>query len=107
MIGGLRQETNPMYYIVLLTTVIWVGALFAFALAREQVVLSGSIYLILGVWAVLPVAMSFDVGILRQKYALSAPLCILLIVVAAVPPVSLLGGVGYVIYRSSVVGRTE
>lgn len=106
MIDGLRRETNPLYYLVLLTTVLWIGGLLVFSFARDETALTGSVYLLFGIWAVLPIAMSFDVGIVRQKYATSIPLSVLLIIAAAIPPVSPLAGVTYVLYRSRVVSET-
>jgi len=106
MIGGLRRETNPLYYLVLLTTVLWISGLLVFSFAQEETVLTGSVYLLFGIWTVLPIAMSFDAGIVRQKFAMSIPLSILLIIAAAIPPVSPLAGVAYVLYRSRVVGGT-
>lgn len=101
---GLTDATNPLYYIVVLTTVIWAGALLALPLVSGTALFSWYALLVFANWAVLPVAMAFDVGILRQRFAVSAPISIALVVTTAIPGVAVLGGGAYILYRSRVVG---
>lgn len=107
MLERLRMDTNPLYYIVVLTTTLWILSFAvipfvnSFGLANEYTIA------VFAIWGVLPVAMTFDVGILRQRYSMSILCCLLLIFVSAMPLIAPLSGVTYIWYRARVVSTIQ
>ena len=77
MLSGLREETNPLYYIVILTTGLWLLSFVVPPVVNQLNIVSEYFLAVFAIWAVMPVAMAFDVGILRQKFALPARYSIL------------------------------
>ncbi|WP_049903176.1 hypothetical protein [Halococcus agarilyticus] len=107
MRSGLYEATNPLYYIVIVSTLVWVCALAAVPLVNAAGLVAEYYLVVLANWAVLPVAMAFDIGIVRQRFGFSAPVSILFIVFSAIPVVAVFGGGGYVLYRARVVAPSE
>jgi len=103
MLAGLRTESNPLYQIVVLTTALWLLSFALVPFVNASGLVSEYFMGVFMIWAVLPVAMAFDIGILRQKFAVSARISLPLILVSAVPLVAPVAGLVYVAYRSRVV----
>ena len=107
MLSGLREETNPLYYIVTLTTGLWLLSFVVPPIVNQLSIVSEYFLAVFAIWAVMPVAMAFDVGILRQKFALPARYSILLIVLSSVPIVAPLAGSAWILYRAHVVAPPQ
>ena len=107
VISGLRDATNPLYHITVFTTVTWVFLLFAVPIINGVGLVYEYFLLIFAIWAVLPVAMAFDVGILRQRFPVSAKFAIPLIALSALPIVAPIAGIIYIVFRARVVHSPE
>lgn len=103
MLSNYRKSSNPLYYIVILSTTIWIVSLLVIPLVNTAGLVSEYYLAVLANWAVLPVAMAFDIGILRQRYGFSSWISIGIIAVSTIPIIASLAGVGYLIFRSRVV----
>jgi len=107
VISGLRESTNPLYYIVVFTTITWICLLLVVPVVNDAGIVYEYFLLVFAIWAVLPVAMAFDVGILRQRFSVPAKYAIPLIVLSALPIVAPIAGVAYVLFRAQVVRPLE
>jgi len=103
MVRGYREATNPLYHIVVLATALWVVFLLAVPFVNGAGFLYEYFLAVFAIWAVLPVAMAFDVGILRQRFAVPARITVPLIFLSALPVVAPLAGGAYVAYRARIV----
>ena len=103
MLSGLREETNPLYYIVVLTTGLWLLSFVVPPVVNQLNIVSEYFLAVFAIWAVMPVAMAFDVGILRQRFAVPARITVPLIFLSALPVVAPLAGGAYVAYRARIV----
>lgn len=97
------RETNPLYYIVVLATAVWFVTILVLTFVTDSSVVTYTLVVAFATWPVLPIAMSFDVGIVRQKHSFSIKLAVLLIVAATLPPIAPLAGGLYIYYRTEVV----
>lgn len=100
---GYLRETNPLYYIVLFATAVWFVSILILTFTRDSSLVTWTLYVVFVTWPVLPIAMSFDVGILRQKYSVSIKVAVLLVIATTLPPIAPLAGGLYVYYRSGIV----
>ena len=107
MLSGFREETNPLYYIVVVTTGLWLLSFVVPPVVNRMGVVSEYFMVVFVIWAVMPVAMAFDVGILRQKFALPARYCLPLIILSTVPIVAPLAGGAWILYRARVVAPSD
>jgi hypothetical protein len=107
VISELRESTNPLYYIVVFTTITWVCLLLAFPIVSNVDIVYDYSLVLFAIWAVLPVAMAYDVGILRQRLAVPAKFALPLIALSALPIVAPVAGVTYLVFRARVVKQAE
>ena len=98
---------NPLYYIVVFTTVAWACLLLAVPVVNDADIVYEYFLLVFAIWAVLPVAMAYDVGILRQQLPVPAKFAIPLIVLSALPIVAPIAGMMYILFRARVVRSPE
>lgn len=107
MISNLRKSANPLYYIVVFTTVAWICLLLAVPVVNDAGIVYEYFLFVFAIWAVLPVAMAYDVGILRQRLPVPGKLAIPFIILSALPIVAPIAGVTYVLFRARVVSSRE
>lgn len=107
MISELRESTNPLYYIVVFTIITWVCLLLLIPIVNDADVVYEYFLLVFAIWAVLPVAMAYDVGILRQRLPVPAKFAIPLIALSALPIVAPVAGVAYLVFRARIIQQSK